>query len=673
MLAAATHTCRLGPTRVVLGLAALVLGVVALLGSTPAHAEPPSRLPTQVVDSANVLTTTQRTDLQESTDQLYTDHDVMLWVVYVRDFDGMSAEQWAAQTAATSDLGDRDVLLTVATEDRGYYFDAPEEIDGLDQEALDEIARDDIVPALRDSDWAGAGEAAVNGINSAMTPSNAGLYTALAVGGVVVVGGGAALLYRRRRKQQRIESGLEAMREQELTGDELVEQPLDVLDPWSREVLTDTDNAIRTSEEELQLAIGEFGETETAPFTEALTAAKQGLAESFAVRQRLDDAIPETPDEQRAMLVQIITTCTDVDAALDAQVENFDAMRNLLINADTRLDELTRKLVAARARMERSQTKLDTLIGKHGETVLVSIADNVDLARDEIEFAEHSADQGREAVSAPAGEQGPAVAAIRSAEGALDQANKLLDAIDNAEGNIAAANTRMPALIDEVDGELTEAQALAGDGGPALATAVERATAALSAARTGFDDDPLGTFTALVDADADLDDALDAARATSAERQRRSELVNAAVTSAQAKISTASDFISTRRGAIQSVARTRLAEAQRLLAEATESAQADPTGAAQSARRAGYLADQALMAAQGDVVQWHQSQPPQSTPSVGGAVLGGILVDSFLRGTRGGGRGWGGGFGGGYGSGGRSPGSFGGSGSSGRIGVGGRF
>ena len=70
MLASATLLRRLGLTLVVLGLVALVApGVLA--GSS--HAEPPSRLPTQVVDSANVLTTTQRTELQASIDQLYTD------------------------------------------------------------------------------------------------------------------------------------------------------------------------------------------------------------------------------------------------------------------------------------------------------------------------------------------------------------------------------------------------------------------------------------------------------------------------------------------------------------------------------------------------------------------------------------------------------------------------
>ena len=134
-------------------------------------------------------------------------------------------------------------------------------------------------------------------------------------------------------------------------------------------------------------------------------------------------------------------------------------------------------------------------------------------------------------------------------------------------------------------------------------------------------------------------------------------------------------FIGTRRGAVQSTARTRLAEAQRLLQSATDAAATDAPVATATARRAGSLADQALMAAQTDVVDWQSQQRHPGGSSTAGAVLGGILVDSFLRGTvagRGGGFG-GGGFGGGFGSGGRSPGSFGGSGSSGRIGTGGRF
>ncbi|RPA64766.1 TPM domain-containing protein [Gordonia oryzae] len=675
-------TGRVSPANLGLAAVAFVAAVLfgpLLLGTGAAHAEPPSRLPEPISDPAGVLSVDQRAQIQTATDNLYNDHSVQLWVVYVKNFDGRNPEDWGRKTAELSGLDNHEVLLAVATEDRAYWFGTIGSVDGVTQSNLSDIATGDIVPALKKGNYPGAGVAAVDGLSDVLTPSHTGLIVAGSVAGVAVVGAGGMWVYSRRRKRRALDSGLATMREQELTVDQLAAQPLDVLDPWSREVLTDTDNAIRTSEEELRLAVGEFGEAQTAPFTAAVAQARKALAASFTVRQRLDDNIPETPDEQRAMLLQIITACTDADDALDEQVAAFDEMRNLLINADARFDEITRRLVDLHTRADASARQLDALVSRHGAQQCASILHNVELARQEIGFAERSADQGREAISRPAGEQGPAVADIRAAEGAITQATHLLDAIDNAEGNIAAAHSRMPALITEVEGELAEAAQLGADGGPELASAVARATSAVQAARSGFDADPLGVFTSLVDADSALDKALDAARGAAAERTRRSEMLGAALTSAQAKVSAARDFIGTRRGAVQSVARTRLSEAERLLADAQHVGATDPFAAADVARRAGALADQALMAAQADVVGWQQGQQPRAhESSTAGAVLGGILVDSFLRGTmRGGGFGGGGfgtgGFGGGYTSGGRSPGSFGGSSSSGRIGVGGRF
>ncbi|WP_425476199.1 TPM domain-containing protein [Gordonia oleivorans] len=665
-----------GPVRaaltVVVSAAALLL---CLLTAGFAAAEPPSRLPEPVSDPADVLTESQRAEVERAVDELSDKHNVQLWVVYVKTFDGLDTTTWAQQTIALSELGNQDLLLAVATDDRAYRFTVPDNASTTDltNEDLASIAQDDIVPALRRQDWAGAAIGAANGVSSTLDPSYTGYLVAGGVGAVAVVGGGGAWAYSRRRKRQQVEAGVEAVRDQELTADQLAAQPLEVLDPWSREVLTDTDNAIRTSDEELRLAVGEFGEGQTAPFRSAVDAAKAALASSFALRQRLDDNIPETPDEQRSMLVQIITTCTDADRALDEQVAAFDEMRNLLINAPARFDELTRRVVDLHTRADASEQQLSGLVARHGEQTCTSILQNVVLARQEIEFAERSADQGRSAIARPAGEQGPAVADIRAAEGAIAQADKLLDAIDNAEGNIAAAHSRMGSLIAEVEGEIAEAAALTADGGPGLATAVTAASTALSDAKTRSDSDLLGTFTALVDADADLDDALEAARGAAAERTRRAEVLSAALTAAEAKVSAARDFIGTRRGAVQSVARTRLSESERLLQAARDASATDPFTATDSARRAGALADQALMTAQGDVVSWQQGQQRSSGSSAAGAVLGGILVDSFLRGSMRGG-GFGGGFGGGgYTSGGRSPGSFGGSSSSGRIGVGGRF
>ncbi|MFW0788055.1 TPM domain-containing protein [Gordonia sp. CPCC 205333] len=652
------------------------LAALVIVGAGPAHAEQPTRLPQQVLDTANALTTAQRIDLQSAIDTLYNDEQVQLWVVYVHDFGTLSAQQWAEQTASISDLGDSDVLLAVATDARAYYLNAPGKITGLDVDALRKISTDYVQPQLRQGNWAQAGIATTDGIAAQLQPSHTGLIVGGAIGGLAILGGGGAVLYSRRNRRRKNDAAVDALRDadEELTVDQLSAQPLSVLDPWSKEVLTDTDNAVATSAEELALAESEFGAVDTTPFRTAVDQARTGLATCFALRQRLDDAIEESDDERRSMLVQIITICTDVDAALDEQAANFDEMRNLLINADTRFDELTRELVAGRARLEQAAPLFADLTAKYGADALVSIAHNIELAAEQLEFADDSADQGREAIAQPVGNQGPAVAAIRSTEGALAQANRLLDAITNAEGNLRAARTQLPALIAEVEGEISEAQALAasGDGAADLTEALAGAQSAVTSARTNAVNDLLGSFTTLVQADAVLDSTLASARQRSSERVRRTELLAASLTAASAKVSAASDFVNTRRGAVQATGRTRLSEAQRLLEQAQQSsADGSPDGvtrAIELARQSGSLADQALMAAQADVVSWQQAESTNlsSNSSTAGAVLAGVLVDSFLRGASNS-------YGGGFSSGGRSPGSFGGSGTAGRIGTGGRF
>jgi hypothetical protein len=121
---------------------------------------------------------------------------------------------------------------------------------------------------------------------------------------------------------------------------------------------------------------------------------------------------------------------------------------------------------------------------------------------------------------------------------------------------------------------------------------------------------------------------------------------------------------------VNSTARTRLAEAQRRLAEAQRLATAQPEQALEHARAATELGSRALLAAQADVEQWESTPQATSAGPDAGAVLGGVLIDSILRGGFSGG-----GLGRRYGSGGSwrmgSPGSFGGASSSRRIGGGG--
>ncbi|MFZ2242765.1 MAG: TPM domain-containing protein, partial [Gordonia amarae] len=168
-----------------------VVSALAVLLAGPAHAEPPSRLPNQVYDPADVLDTAQAERLQNAIDKLQEDHDITLWVAYVNTFDDLSAQQWAQQTITRSDLGFRDVLLAVATGSRSYYFNSPEGIDDISRDDLKSIENDKIVPTLRKNEWMNAGLGAVDGLAGTGDSSGAGMLVGV-VGGVAVLGGGGA-------------------------------------------------------------------------------------------------------------------------------------------------------------------------------------------------------------------------------------------------------------------------------------------------------------------------------------------------------------------------------------------------------------------------------------------------------------------------------------------------
>lgn len=557
-------------------LLALVSVPVALfLGSSTAgsaHAQPPLHLPAQVVDPANALNAAQSAEIEQSVTELADDHEIAYWVVYVKNFDGLSPEEWTSRTVAQSDFGTRDVILAIATDTRTAYLQAPFDVDGLTDSEIAAITADDLDPAVTEGRFADAALSVGSALGSAAdddSASRVGLIATVAIVGVLAAVG-VALYVRKRRADEPDEEAF--------TADELGRQPLSELDPWSREVLTGTDRAIATSADELSLAVDELGPDVAQPFTDAVLDARAALADAFTLRQRIDDGLVPDPEEQRSLLVRIITTCSDADASLDQQVAGFDALRNLLSDPATRFDALEARVAELTARLPVTQSRLDELTAEHGADV-ISITENVALAAEQLQFAEDVLEQGREAAAAGATGRGSVVGSIRSAEGALDQAAKLLDAVDGSD----------PSSTDDID------------------------------------------LPAVID-----------------------------------RVQAASDYVETRRGVVGSIARTRLSEARRLADTAADLAESDPAASAEAALRASILADQALTAARADVADWFDSQRVPSGDSYGdlAPVLTGILVDTVLNDDV---------HDGGYSHDGRSPASYGGSSSSGRIGVGGRI
>lgn len=646
----------------------MVLGVLfagaVLVGAPAGVAEAPLRMDTYVVDSAKALNGGQVDRVRSAVDQLYADQQVRLWVVYVRDFGGLGPEVWAERTAAESGFGSRDLLLAVATQDRSYWFYG-ELPSGVSDSELNSLLTREVEPALRDGRWADAGVETADGVKSAMQGGGVNVEFLLIVGVLIVLVVGGLVLFARKRRRDRAKAELAVAREVDPDNTAaLGALSLEALHARSREALVEIDNAVRTSAEELELATGEFGATATLPFNTALGNAKAAASKAFSIRQRLDDDIPETPDEQRTLLVDLIGTVGRADHELDAQVAEFDAMRNLLINAGDRLDGLTRDLVELKSRLPASEAELSRLTAAHPASVLAPIQDNVTMAGERITFAEQNIDAGRAALTQPVGKQGGAVAAIRSAEAAVGQARTLLDGIDNASANIQQARDGLPAVLDELRRDIASATELSGYGGPELAAATSTAQTILDKAAAAATADPLDAFHDAVAADGDLDRAIAAAtdRKLAAEDLRRR--LDQALTDARARVSAASDYITTRRGGIDAEARTRLSEAQRNLDTARQQSTTDPAHALTSAQSAADLAGRALQAAQASVRAWETAQPVSGS-SQAGAVLGGILIDGLLRGAASGGRR--------SGSGGWSAGSYGGSSGSRRISRGGRF
>lgn len=668
-------------TRPLAGLAILAGLILMLQAPGVATAEAPMRLPDRITDVNGSLSSSDTAQVQSSIDALYNDTKIQLWVVYVDSFDGLTNEQWALQTAKISDLGDNATMLAVATADRSYYFAVPSSgtasLSSKDQRSIRE---NDIAPELAVKNWAGAATAAAAGIANAKSGGGIGSGVIWVLVALAVVLG-AVFLWSTLRKRRRAAAEVAAARDADLSDPNSLDAlSADALDQRARDLLVETDNAVRTSADELAIAVEEFGQKQTAPFRTALQNAQQALTAAFGIRQRLDDAIPETAAQRRAMLIELLTLTHRANTELDAQKSQFAQMRNLLINAPSRLDELTRQRVAVTARFDDAAAALTRLQSQYSPSALASVSPNLEMARERVSFADDNLTAARDVLTRPAGAQGPAVASIRAAEAALEQAGQLLDAIASADADIRQATADLPDTIADAQEGADDAAAILASGnitGPAQRSAIDAArTAVLNAiAAADANVDPLGSYLRVFESDAKLDALRATATKDVVERQRLRGLLDQALTAANARVHAAADFIGTRRGGIGAEARTRLSEAQRYLAEAQRVQESDPKLSMQHAQGAGTLAQQALQLAQNDVQRWQNQQGPtnyggrggrggSSGGSMAGAVLGGILINSVLRGG-----------GGGFGGGGFNPGSFGGGGGGGGGfgGGGGRF
>ncbi|HKU01357.1 MAG TPA: TPM domain-containing protein [Arthrobacter sp.] len=650
-----------------------VIGLAGLLAvpAGAAWAEDPVTIPsgTNIVDTANVLGS-RKGEVQDAIQKLLKDHKYNLYVVTVKSFENPSdPTAWSQAVATSKGMGKADVILAIATDQGKYYF-SPNSASAIYSKRSN-ITQNAVVANLAGGkrDFAQAaidtaaavGDAAGGGSGSVSSGSGAG--AGILVGaGVVVAGGGAYLYYRNRRKKalgQGASSGSYGPQGAEL--DPLASLSVEELRRKSGSLLIEADDAIKSSEQELGFAQAQYGDSAVGNFTKALDEAKAHMTESFKLQQQLDDHIPDTEEQQRTWLGEIIRRSEAALESLQEQKADFDSLRELEKNAPQALAAVNAGAREADGRIAEAEKSLQDMRAKYADSALAQVSDNIVQAKERLAFVQNASETAQQKLGE--GEGSLAAVAVRAAEESLHQTNVLVEAISKVAANLDEARNGIEAAVVDTSQDLAQAKAIIQSGAhPELAGPVAAVEAALAQVKTeiqGGRIDPIATLQRVETAHQSLDQALTGIRDQQEQARRAQASLQQTIMSAQAQISATSDYITARRGGVGTEARTRLAESQRNLDYALSISRTDPVTALTYAQQAHALAAQAAQLAQADVDHFdgYANQGfgrggmfgGGGGGGLGGAILGGILINSILNGGHGG---WGGGGGGGWGDGG---------------------
>lgn len=648
---------------------ALALGLIGL-GSSAAVASAPAVAPIPlaggfVTDEAGALSTAELAAANARLEQLRTENGIDLFVVFVPEMtDPSDAFDWADTTAESGGLNSSQYLIAVGTESRQLAM-SPAPNSSYTDAQLTSVT-DAMKAPLSSGDWAGGVSAAADGftnIATAGTRTGGIIFAVLAGLAIVVI---AVVLIMRARKKSKARKTLEA--------------ELGALARDAGAALVETDDAVRTSAEELGFAKAQFDDDVTAEYESTLAAARADLDAAFEIKQKLDDENPDSDEQRRAWYQEIVARTTRANTALDEKAAMFDELRKLEQDAPGALARLQELRAQTGAAVATGTDALSRLATTYAPEALATVADDPEQAADRLRFADEQIAHASSSIAQ--GETGDAAVAIRAAEGAVAQAAQLRQAIDNLGSGLQEAATRSSALIADMQQDVAQASSLPDADGriaPAVRSTLEQIQRA-QALLTGAAQNPLAAQQTLEAANTAIDAVIAQARQAEQARQLALQRLASSLSSAQAQYRAAEDYISARRGGIGESARTRLSEAGASLNRAISLQHTDPAQAASEADRSLQLSRQAVDYAQNDVSGFGGYGGGRSGGSndVLGAVLGGIVLGNVFGGGSGGGGGFstGGGFGG-FGGGGRggsgfSSGSFGGGGTRGRR-IGGRF
>lgn len=595
--------------------AALVVGLSGLAVPTAAFAEDPVALGgAYVLDTVGVLDG-REAEVGEALDELYADAGIQMFVVYVDTFTGVGAdESWAMAAAELNGLGPADLLLAVAVDDRNFDYWYGDEFPVSDATVI-EIENDVIIPNLRDNEWAAAaieaaeayGNAGAGGGGVPIVP----ILIVLAIVGVIIF-----FIARNRSKN----GAARTAAPEKLTQKQL--------DQRAGSLLVQLDDELRTSEEELGFAIAQFGEGATKQFSKALAGARAKVAEAFELKQALDDAKPDTAEEKRSMTTRIIQLCEAADAELDAQADAFDELRKLEQTAPQAADAVAATLEPLRKRIAGAEKEIARLNEQYSAEAVAPAAGNPEQASRLLAATTNALEEARTALDE--GRSSDAAVAVASAQASVGQATQLLDGVDTLGKDLQEASARLDEAIGDARADLAEAQAVPSTGATAadaarLAPLVASTSTALESVSHDAKANPISSLGRIEQLRSRLGEGLASARNTQTRLAKAQAALDRTLVSARSEISSAEQFISTRRGAIGADARTRVSEARRHLDKAVALATTDPEAALREAEQAGDLARTASRQAQADLQGFSPSGLGGGRSSGGDAVLGAVI------------------------------------------------
>ena len=268
----------------------------------------------------------------------------------------------------------------------------------------------------------------------------------------------------------------------------------------ARRRLSEAEEQVRAAEEDWNFARAQFGSAAAEEYGRRLEAAKAAVARGLDTHKQIE----QTPDSHAKR--RLATTITeDLDKNLaplrDARKE-FAAQREKRSSLPTQLADARERLVEELADLERSKEELSSIAGLYPESMLASLQDNPQRAKQLLESARAALETAGAHLDTDATR---AASALDAAQRALTMANAQTDAIFSAKTDLDEFRKRLTVSIGSVSAALSDIKQ--HDSSDAFSPLLDEAEAAITRGQRALvsDEDPLGALENLRDVELRMD------------------------------------------------------------------------------------------------------------------------------------------------------------------------